>query len=108
MTAAGGRVLSQPFLSPPLFCAAQDRGGLAQEREAGRFDAGAETLEKPGFQQIPAKASANVDERWRIRRCGFEQERQSMQKALAKKVETVTLKDLAAELVDTTACPKVR
>jgi DNA-binding protein HU-beta len=62
----------------------------------------------PGFQQLPAKTGVSVDARWRIRRCWFEQERQSMQQAVAKKVETVTLKDLAAELVDTHSLPKAQ
>jgi DNA-binding protein HU-beta len=38
----------------------------------------------------------------------FGQEKQSMQKAVTKKVETVTLKDLAAELVDTHSLPKAQ
>jgi DNA-binding protein HU-beta len=72
------------------------------------LDAGVERPEMPGFQQLPAKTGVSVDARWRIRRCWFEQERQSMQKAVAKKVETVTLKDLAAELVDTHSLPKAQ
>jgi DNA-binding protein HU-beta len=72
------------------------------------LDAGVERPEMPGFQQLPAKTGVSVDARWRIRGCWFEQERQSMQKAVAKKVETVTLKDLAAELVDTHSLPKAQ
>jgi predicted alpha/beta hydrolase len=42
-----------------------------RERGAGVWTLVSRCLEKPGFQQIPAKTGASVDARWRIRRCGL-------------------------------------
>jgi DNA-binding protein HU-beta len=59
----------------------------------------------PVFQQIPAMTGANADERWRIRGRPMQW---SNEMAAVKKVETVTLKDLAASLAETHSLPKAQ
>jgi DNA-binding protein HU-beta len=66
----------------------------------------ADPAEMPVFQQIPAMRGANADERWRIRGVSSATENNDM--AAVKKVDTVTLKDLAAALAETHNVPKAQ
>jgi DNA-binding protein HU-beta len=66
----------------------------------------ADPAESPIFQQIPAARGANGDECWRIRGVSNAAENNDM--AVVKKVDTVTLKDLAASLAETHSLPKAQ